>query len=335
MSIDEGSYRDLEREGRILYLSRKDVEGLGITMDEVISFVEEAFREKGRGEVEMPPKPGIHPREDAFIHAMPAFIPKMGAAGVKWVSGYPENFRYNLPYITGLLILNSPKTGAPLSIMDCTWITEVRTAAATAVAAKYLAREDSRVVAIIGCGIQGRSNLLALGAVLDIKQVKAYDINEDALANYAQEMGDWLNLEIRPADTPREAVMGADIIVTATPILKESQPVIESGWLKEGFLGVPLDFDSYWKPEATVSADKFYVDDEEQFEYYRKIGYFRQTPPVYGDLGAVITGSKQGRGKASERIISMNLGLAIEDMATAIEIFNRALEKEAGKVLEL
>lgn len=335
MSIDEGIYRDLEREGRCLYLSRKDVEGLGITMGEVVSFVEEAFREKGRGEVEMPPKPGIHTREDAFIHAMPAFIPKLGAAGVKWVSGYPENYKHNLPYITGLLILNSPRTGVPLAVMDCTWITEVRTAAATAVAAKYLARKDSCVVAIIGCGVQGRSNLRALSTIREIELVRAYDTNDDALANYIQEMGESLSLKIQPAGSPQEAVRGADIIVTATPILKEPQPVIEEDWLKEGCLGVPLDFDSYWQPGALGFTDKFYVDDKEQFEYYRKVGYFQQTPPVYGDLGEVVSGSRPGREGEEERIISMNLGLAIEDMATAIEIFKRALEEGAGGMLEL
>lgn len=334
MSFDEKIYRELERNSRCLYLSRKEIESLGITVDEVISLVEEAFHAKGKGEVEMPPKPGIHPREDAFIHAMPAFIPKMGSAGVKWVSGYPANYKYDLPYITGLLILNSPRTGVPLAVMDCTWITKVRTAAATAVAAKYLAGEKGKV-AIIGCGVQGKSNLQALNAILDIELIKAYDINSAVLADYVQNMGKLLALEVQPATSPEEAVRDADIIVTATPILKDPEPVIKRGWLKEGFLGVPLDFDSYWKPEAMNLADKFYVDDLEQFEYYRQVGYFQQTPPVYGDLGEVVVGDKQGRKNTNDRIISMNLGLAIEDMATAIEVLKRALENGVGRTLEL
>lgn len=332
--MDESLYRDLEREGRVLYVNRGDVEALAITMDEAIALVEAALREKGRGEVEMPPKPGIHPREDAFIHAMPASIPRMGAAGIKWVSGYPENDRYDLPYITGLLILNSPATGVPIAVMDCTWITEVRTAAATAVAARHLARADSRAVGIVGCGVQGRSNLRALSAILRLESVRAYDLDDEVLSNYVREMREELDLEVRPATSPREAVAEADIIVTATPILKHPQPVIELSWLKEGCLGVPLDFDAYWKPEAMSGVDRFYVDDRVQFEYYREVGYFRQAPAVDGDLGEVVAGVQSGRASGGERMISMNLGVAVEDVAVAAEVFRRARQEGVGTELE-
>ena len=143
-------------DSRLLYLSRADVVATGLGMADVIEALEVAFREKGEGRVEMPPKPGIHPiNEDNFIHAMPAYIPGMGSAGVKWVAGYPENYRRGLPYITGLLILNDPETGLPLSVMDCVWITAMRTGAATAVAARRLARPDSATVGILGAGVQG------------------------------------------------------------------------------------------------------------------------------------------------------------------------------------
>ena len=128
-----------------LYLSRDDVVSVGLTMTEIVDTVERAFREMGNGRVEMPPKPGIHPGKggDNFIHAMPAYIPAMKSAGVKWVSGYPVNQAKGLPYITGLLILNDPETGLPKAVMDCTWITAMRTGAASAVSAKYLARPES------------------------------------------------------------------------------------------------------------------------------------------------------------------------------------------------
>ena len=102
-------------------------------MSQVIRALEDVFIEKGNHRVEMPPKPGIHPCPDAFIHAMPAYVPAMGAAGVKWVSGFPQNMPKNLPYISGLLILNDPETGIPVCVMDCTWITAKRTGAATGV----------------------------------------------------------------------------------------------------------------------------------------------------------------------------------------------------------
>src|SRR5512146_1875711 len=133
-------------EQRVLYLSQADVAAVDVPMASIIDAVEDAFRERAAGRVEMPPKIGIHPgprSADNFIHAMPASLPGRGSAGIKWVSGYPGNASRGLPYITGLLILNDPETGMPLAVMDCTWITAKRTAAASAVSAKYLARPES------------------------------------------------------------------------------------------------------------------------------------------------------------------------------------------------
>ena len=104
---------------KILYLSQADVISTGLGMKEIIQLVEKAFFEKGNGWVEMPPKPGIHPGGgDNFIHAMPAYIPALNSAGIKWVSGFPGNVERGLPYISGLLILNDPETGIPLAVMD-------------------------------------------------------------------------------------------------------------------------------------------------------------------------------------------------------------------------
>ncbi|HUV91871.1 MAG TPA: hypothetical protein VMV80_02190, partial [Anaerolineales bacterium] len=141
---------------QLLYLSRADVEEVGLEMATIIELLGDAFREKGAGRVEMPPKPGIHTQPDAFIHAMPAYIPALHSAGIKWVSGYPENQKRGLPYISGLLILNDDETGLPYAVMDCTWITAYRTAGASALSAKYLARPESEVVGILACGVQGR-----------------------------------------------------------------------------------------------------------------------------------------------------------------------------------
>ena len=174
--------------GKVLYLSRRDVETIHLPMREVIDALEAMFKEKGAGKVEMPPKPGIHTRLDAFIHAMPAYIPSLESAGMKWVSGYPANQQKGLPYITGLLILNDPETGIPIAVMDCTWITAKRTGAATGIAARYLARQDSSTVGIVACGVQGRSNLEALRALFPIQRVLAYDTSPAALARYAAEM---------------------------------------------------------------------------------------------------------------------------------------------------
>jgi ornithine cyclodeaminase/alanine dehydrogenase len=322
--------------GSLLYLSRADVERLEISMDEVIKAVEEAFREKAEGKAEVPPKPGIHPQEDAFIHAMPAYLPQMKVAGVKWVSGFPENPKRGLTYISGLLILNDLETGFPVCVMDCTWITAKRTGAATAVAAKYLAKENSRIFGILGCGVQGRSNLEALLVVCkDLEEVKAYDINAENLRRYVEEMTAKHGIKVVPVNSPRKAVENSDIVVTAGPILKRPKPAIEASWFKDGGFACPLDFDSYWKPEAMHSMDKFCTDDLEQLMYYKTQGYFSHIPEVYAELSEIISGKKHGRENSKERIMSMNLGLAIEDMATAKLIYQKAKKKKAGTELPL
>lgn len=320
---------------RVLYLSRVDVEAVALPMPEIISALEEMFREKGGGSVEMPPKPGIHTRPNAFIHAMPAYIPSLRSAGMKWVSGYPENQKKGLPYISGLLILNDPDTGIPIAVMDCAWITAKRTGAATAVAARYLARSGSSSVGIIACGVQGRSNLEALSCVFRLKQVKAYDLHAEVAHQFADEMSKSLNLEIDVVRRPDEAVRGMDLVVTSGPILKQPSPVIEPGWLDKGAFACPLDFDSYWKGAALSEADKLATDDLQQMEYYRHEGYFAQTPKPYADLGEIAAGKKPGRENASERIIAVNLGIALSDMAVAIRVYQRALERSIGTMLPL
>src|SRR5512137_935301 len=172
---------------QLLYLSRADVESVALDMPTIIASLEAAFKEKGQGRVEMPPKPGIHTQPDAFIHAMPAYIPSLKSAGIKWVSGYPENYKRSLPYITGLLVLNDDETGLPYAVMDCTWITAYRTGAASALSAKYLARKQSEVVGILACGVQGRTNLFALAALFPLKRVYAYDIVPEVQRKYVQD----------------------------------------------------------------------------------------------------------------------------------------------------
>jgi len=319
--------------GTLLYLSRAEVESLKISMREIVEALEQVFKEKGEGRVEMPPKPGIHPRPDAFIHAMPAYIPSLASAGIKWVAGYPQNKDQGLPYITGLLILNDPETGIPTAVMDCTWITAQRTGAATALSAKYLARNDSSTVGVVACGVQGRSNLVALTCLFPIRQVKAYDLHPERAEAYATEMSAALGVDVEAVREVAAAVEGMDIVVTSGPILKHPQPTIPAGWLKPGAFASLVDFDSYWQGEALGEADKIATDDREQMSYYRQVGYFSQTPEPYADLGELVTGKKKGRESPSERTMAINLGLALDDMAVAILVQQRAVAAGIGTVL--
>jgi ornithine cyclodeaminase/alanine dehydrogenase len=266
---------------------------------------------------------------------MPAYIPSLKSAGMKWVSGFPENIRKELPYISGLIILNDPETGIPLSVMDCTWITAKRTGAATAVAAKYLARPDSRIVGILGCGVQGRSNLEALKVLFPVERVMVYDSTPRACELYAAEMANKCGIEVHPVKSPREAVAGCDMVVTAGPILKTPHATIQPGWLEVGAFASLVDYDSYWHRDALKQADKFCTDDIPQLEYYKSIGYFQDIPEVYAELGELLTGRKPGRESPAERTMACNLGLALDDMATAPLVFGLALEKGLGTRLPL
>jgi len=324
------------KKAEILYLSQAEVESVNLPMAEILGSLETAFREKGEGKTEMPPKPGIHPGGgDNFIHAMPAYIPALKSAGIKWVSGFIDNCKRDLPYITGLLILNDVDTGLPLAVMDCVWITAMRTGAATALSARYLARPESSVVGVLGCGVQGRTNLEALRILFPVKKVMAYDVDWAIARSYAKEMESRFEVEVVTVQKPRDAVSGCDIIVTAGPILKKPHQTIQPGWLAEGAFASLVDFDSYWHSEAMKQTSKFCTDDTQQLLHYQQVGYFQDIPPIHADLGELVAGKKAGRQRADERTMTANLGLAIDDMAVAPILYRRALEKGIGRKLPL
>lgn len=319
-----------------LYLSRADVERVGLELPSIIAMLERAFREKGEGRVELPPKPGIHPQPDAFVHAMAASIPAMRAAGLKWVAGFPANSGRGLPYISGLLILNDVETGFPTAVMDCTWITAYRTGAATALAARYLARPESSSVGILACGAQGRANLEALACGFPLRRAWAYDRHPENQERYVREMSAKLGLEVIGVHEPKQAIVEADLVVTSGPILKTPTPTIERGWLRPGAFASAVDYDSYWTAAALAEIDRLATDDHAQFRYTREVGgYFRHTPEPYADLGELVTGRKPGRQSPEERTLAMNLGLALDDIAVAPEVLRRAREMGLGTWLTL
>jgi ornithine cyclodeaminase/alanine dehydrogenase len=321
----------------LLYLSQENVASTGLSMSQIIDAVEKGFEERGNGRVEMPPKPGVHPGDnDNFIHAMPAYIPAMNSVGVKWVSGYPGNPEKGLPYINGLLIYNDPATGLPLAVMDCAWITAMRTAAASAVSAKYLARQESSTIGILACGVQGRTNLEAMNVLFPLKKVFAFDpvpSQAEAFAGYARNT---LGLSIEIVDDPRNAVTGCDIVVTSGPILKKPHETIRSGWVDAGAFVSCVDFDSFFSRKALNQADKWTTDNLAQYTHYKdNVGFFKECPNVYAELGELVTGKKKGRQSQGERTFAANLGLAMEDMAVAPLIYNLAKEKNIGTWLPL
>jgi ornithine cyclodeaminase/alanine dehydrogenase len=323
-------------EHRIRYLSRRDVEGLGLGMAAVIEAVEMAFREKGLGRTIMPPKHWLAPSERRFYSAMTSVVPVAGAAACKWQSGSSDNPARGLPYLTGLLILNDTATGLPIAVMDSTWITAVRTAAATAVTARHLGPPGVESFAMLGCGVQGRRHVEALRVVFPgLRRVQAYDVDAGALGRYAAEMQARHGVEVRACASAREAVRGAPLVVTGGPIEPGIERTIDADWLEPGMLGVSLDYDCYWRPAALRAADRFFTDDIAQLEHVREHGYFRDAPPVTAEIGEVVAGMRPGRERPDQVIVAVNMGIAVEDVTTARRVYDLAVERGHGTLLPL
>ena len=324
----------------ILYLSRSAVESLGMTMAEVLAAVENGFRLKGLGKTEMPPKPGIHPRPDCFIHAMPAYVREVEAAGLKWVSGYPPNMAKGLPYITGLLDPERPGDGHP----DRGDGLRVDHGDADR-------RERRHLGQVPGAGRQRRRRDHRLrragahqphGAGRDAAEAArgraATTCIPAATEAFIREMSARFGrLKFTPCRTPAEMARDADVIVTAIPIVTKPQPPLDAGLLKSGGLAVSLDYDSAWTSAAMKQCDKFVTDDIGQLLSTREHGvYFGGIPEkIYADLGELAAGLKKGRESATERIFSMNMGIAVDDMVTAKALYRKALERKAGVRLPL
>ena len=312
---------------RTLYLSGDEVSSVGPSMTEVIELLRRTFLEKAAGGVEMPPKTGVHTSDGALLHAMPAHVPGLRCAGVKWVGAYPANPERGLPQVSGLIIMNDPQTGLPVSVLDCTWITAVRTAAASALAAEYLARKGSKTLGILGCGVQGRSHLEAFTHAFPIAEVRAYDINPKAVASFAEASAE-LEASVIGVESPRAAVEGCDIVVTAGPITKPPHAAIPRGWFSEGGFAASVDFGSYWSLEAMEQLDTLMTDDVEQFAYYNTLGYINYLPEDIVDLSELVSGKHPGRRSDEERTMACNLGIAAEDIVVASVVVDRA--KAAG-----
>ena len=320
------------RKVEFIYLSQEDVVGLGIPMGRVIELVEGGLFEHGHGRVENPPKPGIHSRPDAFIHAMPAYYGGLGIGGLKWVSGYPSNRGVGLPQIAGLMVVNDMETGMPLAVMDCRWITAVRTAAVSAITARHCAVEGACSLGVVGCGVQGRMSLVAFMEVVPgLEEVFVFDINADAMRAYKSDFERELGVEISIAGDVEEAVCGRDMILTATQRLEE--PLVRDEWFGPGCLGFGLEASRAWFGDAILGADKFVTDSWDQTVHFHEQGAFPDgLPTLYAELGEIVAGLKPGRESPDERILAINIGLALEDVIVADHIYQMAKDGEYQKL---
>ena len=304
----------------LIYLSREEVAGLLPPIPEQLDLVEATYRALAAGRVELPPKPGVHPRPDSFVHAMPAYLRDDDVVALKWVAGYPANKERGLPYITGLVVLNDAETGLPLAVMDGAEITAARTAAASGVCVRRFAPDGWREAAILGCGEQGRFHARLLTELNANVRIRAYDPHPERI--------EAMPGPVAAAPGPREAVAGAEVVVTAGPIVESPESPLASDWLGERWLALPLDFDFYFGAKPVAGADLFLADDVGQFEYYRSLGHFRAWPAPAGSVGEGLA-----RKGSPARVLCCNLGIGALDAAFAARVFERAQAEDVGMTL--
>jgi ornithine cyclodeaminase/alanine dehydrogenase-like protein (mu-crystallin family) len=314
----------------IRYLSRADVEAVGLSGTEVIEILDSAFRAKRAGDVEMPPKIGVHPRDDAFIHAMPAYLSSVDAVGLKWVAGYPDNQGLGLPYIHGVLVLSDAATGRPLAVMDATWITEVRTAAASMLGIRALADGPVDAIGILGCGRQGTVHLeLAEQVFPTLRRATLFDRHPDRAEALAAAHP---KLDVDVASAAEQIGAEAQAVVTTAAIVRHPERPLRRAHLAEASVACAVDFDATLSEDLFDGAGMFVVDDVAQYRYYRQQGYFAGYPPEATELADVLAGEPPAR---TGLRVFVPLGLALEDVAVAAEINRRASEAGLGTELPL
>ena len=326
-----------QRGKEALYLTRQEVESAGLTTGDVLELVRTALTEHGRKRAEMPAKIGIHPLSDTLMHAMPAWVPAAQACGIKWVACFPENQKYGLPQTSGLMILNDPETGWPVCILDATWVTAKRTAAVSALACEFLAPSETTEIGIAGAGVQGREHVRFLPLALPkVRKIKITDRFPEVTRKLIEDLQPETEAELVACDGPEQVVRGSQVVVSATAILTKPDPQVRDEWIEPGALLLPVDFDSYWEWRTFERADKFLVDSLEEMEYFMTVGYLEHgLPPLHAEIGEVVAGVKPGRESDDELIIDMNIGMAVEDVVVGVEIFQRAADRDLGRILPL
>ncbi len=221
--------------------------------------------------------------------------------------------------------------------MDGTYITAIRTGAASGITAKYFARQDSKVLSVIGTGVQGIYNTLCMLHLLkNLKTIKIYDTYAPSIAKYVDQVKPYLgdNIKIEEATGYQEAMENADVIITATAMLHE--PVLFDKWVKPGALVLAVQRHG-WNEDVLTKFDKIVVDDFDQFSSLIKAkGCYSPFPDApYAELGDVVTGKKAGRENDQERVINFNCGLAIHDMVVAGHVLEKAKKLGLGVELDL
>ena len=324
---------------KILVLDNRQIHEL-LPMTECIELMADALAALAREEVYQPLRTIVCPPEArGLLGLMPAYrAGEQGAFGLKAICVFPGNPAIGKDAHQGAVMLFSRETGELLALMNASEITAIRTAAVSAVATRFLAREDAQELAIIGAGVQARTHLAALAAVRPIKRVKVACRNIKHAEELAREMQS--SFPIEPVRTNEEAVRGADVIVTATSSL---EPVINKEWISPGAHVNAIGTHSPSSREidsATMAAARIFVDRRESAlneagDYLLAAQEGLITPDsIIGEIGELLIGTKTGRTSATEITLFKSLGLAIEDVVTADYFYQKAQSQNAGTWVE-
>jgi ornithine cyclodeaminase/alanine dehydrogenase-like protein (mu-crystallin family) len=323
-----------------LVLTRRDVVEL-LSLDDAITAVEAAFRLHAEG-ASLPPGVLSVPAIDGGFHIKAAGL-RLGRPyfAAKTNGNFPQNpARLGRPAIQGVVVLCDAEHGTPLAVMDSIAITAIRTAAATAVAARYLARRTARIATICGCGAQGDVQLRALARVASLERVFAFDSAPGRAKAFAERLGTELGLDVTPVDVLAEATRRSDIVVTCTP---SRAPLLGPGDLAAGAFLSAVGADNEHKQEVDprlLASTALVVDILEQSATIGELHHALDAGvmtrgDVRAELGDVIAGRRAGRRTDDEIVIFDSTGTALQDVAAAVAVYERALATGCGVALEL
>jgi alanine dehydrogenase len=324
----------------MLILTQRDVQKILplSQIKKVINVLERAFSDFAQGIAEMPPKMYLIFKEfDGDLRIMPAFSKRILMAGTKIVNVHPQNPKKGLLSVMAVIVLNDPKTGMPLALMDGTWITAMRTGAASGVATKYLARKDAKTLGVVGAGFQAITQITAISKVKKLKEILVYDIKKEAIERLAKILA---KEKIKIKKGSLEEVCQKDILVTATPA---REPIVKKEWIKPGThinaIGADAPGKEELDPEILKNA-KIVVDCMEQASHSGEINVplekgIIKKENIHGEIGEVVSGKKPGRENEEEITIFDSTGLAIQDLYTATLVYKEAKRKKIGEKIKI
>ena len=327
----------------VLLLSEREIAEL-LSIEEVMEVIENAFREKALGHVQMPTKVYLNfSKYNGDVRVMPAYLERLDIASVKIVNSHPENpKKFCMPTVSATVFLLDPRNGELLSIMGGTNITAIRTAATGGLAIKYLAKRNSKTITFIGTGVQARAQLLALLEVLpNIEEIRACDISPKAVESFTAEAKKRApKSKIVAVENEAIAVKEADIVITTTPSKK---PLIFESMISRGVHFNCIGADAPLKEEldpAILKKAKIVVDDWEQASHSGEINVpfsrgILSKNDVWAELGDIIIGTKLGRTSGEEITVFDSTGLAIQDAATVDLVYKKAKSRKIGCFMDI